>query len=563
MTSTEVVPAASDAGRDLFRSVLGDSDKSSALGIFGISDMKAKLSSFAEQAHSAMSEGAAQMAEVAGSVASDAVESSLEQVVALREELAQFGYEMCHLEVKMSLIPEVDVEFTVHEGASLDDFHEEEEELTELQSVLLHALARKKVLDDLVQRNAMRFETVKVILSVPPSVAVRLGFTKKVGEYSDSESEEDEEDRGSVKSVKSLRSAKSSRSRRLHRSGRLTKFQESQASTALPSAAHSEVPSQAPSNAASMVPPVQPAASSTPPAVSTVPDATPTGTSTLPSTGSFHSGSGLVHAGSFHNQSPHAPALHPASSFHSADGSPPGVVRANSFNIAHAHIGGHGHSTLSHTTSFNLAHADSFRCSASNHPAQQNMTRTPSLRVSSIDSVNINEGAQADAEGCSAVVPTFGSGEVASTLAAADQLPQAAPMMQASPLAAADQLPQAVPMMQASPLAATDQLPQAAPMMQASPLAAADQLPQAAPMMQASPLAAADQLPQAAPMMQASPHAATGQPLQAAQVMQASTNSFRMSAPATSTQPLPINFVQYPSRPQPQIVYASPPTIYR
>eukprot|EP00930_Biecheleria_cincta_P059145 TRINITY_DN44902_c0_g1_i1.p1 TRINITY_DN44902_c0_g1~~TRINITY_DN44902_c0_g1_i1.p1 ORF type:complete len:238 (+),score=58.90 TRINITY_DN44902_c0_g1_i1:78-791(+) len=153
-------------------------------------DGASTMAAFGEELNLAVSEGATQFAQHAHTAASNAVESSLDQVVSLRGELSKYGYEMKHLQVKMSVVPEVDVEFIIHDGASLANFSEKEEQLTELQSVLLHALEKKAALDGIVARRGMVFQSVSVILSVPPSVAVKLGFQKDALNPDDSEPKE-------------------------------------------------------------------------------------------------------------------------------------------------------------------------------------------------------------------------------------------------------------------------------------------------------------------------------------------------------------------------------------
>lgn len=143
-----------------------------------VKDGAVTMAAFGEEFNEAVSDGATQLAQHAHEAASNAVESSLDQVVALRGELSKYGYEMKHLQVKMSVVPEVDVEFIIHDGASLANFPEKEEHLTELQRVLLHALEKKAALDGIVSRRGMVFQSVSVILSVPPSVAVKLGFQR-------------------------------------------------------------------------------------------------------------------------------------------------------------------------------------------------------------------------------------------------------------------------------------------------------------------------------------------------------------------------------------------------
>lgn len=158
-----------------------------------VKDGASTMAAFGEEFNEAVSDGATQLAQHAHTAASNAVESSLDQVVALRGELSKYGYQMKHLQVKMSVVPEVDVEFIIHEGASLANFPESEEHLTELQRVLLHALEKKATLDGIVSRRGMVFQSVSVILSVPPSVAVKLGFQKGKPETDDLETKDGNE----------------------------------------------------------------------------------------------------------------------------------------------------------------------------------------------------------------------------------------------------------------------------------------------------------------------------------------------------------------------------------
>mmetsp|Transcript_96834 Transcript_96834/g.289213 ORF Transcript_96834/g.289213 Transcript_96834/m.289213 type:complete len:361 (-) Transcript_96834:70-1152(-) len=186
-------PAADQGGvgRDLLRAafgnVLGDSPGPMA-GISSIAAMK----NAAARAHQAMKETTSKMAAQASAAASDAIESSLEQIVAFREDLFKYGYEMNGILVKMSIVPEVEVEFLIHEGASLEDFPEEEEELTDVQHLLLQALEKKASLDELASRNGMVFTAVKVVLTVPPSVCIGLGFRGRPGDSSSGSSDGEE-----------------------------------------------------------------------------------------------------------------------------------------------------------------------------------------------------------------------------------------------------------------------------------------------------------------------------------------------------------------------------------
>eukprot|EP00812_Abedinium_dasypus_P009064 NODE_2780_length_876_cov_192.643118.p2 GENE.NODE_2780_length_876_cov_192.643118~~NODE_2780_length_876_cov_192.643118.p2 ORF type:complete len:202 (+),score=70.44 NODE_2780_length_876_cov_192.643118:105-710(+) len=110
--------------------------------------------------------------------ADQATEASVKQIVALRKLLHPTGYEMRSLELKMGLIPRLEVFFKIRPGASMA-LSFVDQELTHLQGVVIQMLEQKTYLDSLVARNGMIFKSLRVILTVPPAVAVKMGFKKR------------------------------------------------------------------------------------------------------------------------------------------------------------------------------------------------------------------------------------------------------------------------------------------------------------------------------------------------------------------------------------------------
>eukprot|EP00811_Abedinium_folium_P005953 NODE_15479_length_1048_cov_4.095548.p1 GENE.NODE_15479_length_1048_cov_4.095548~~NODE_15479_length_1048_cov_4.095548.p1 ORF type:complete len:348 (-),score=117.24 NODE_15479_length_1048_cov_4.095548:3-938(-) len=108
--------------------------------------------------------------------ADQATQVAVKQIIALKEVLYPVGYEMRSLELKLGLSPQLEVYFRIRAGADMSMFQSDQEELTELQRAVILMLRQKAQLDAMVERNGMVFKSLRVILSVPPSVSVRLGF---------------------------------------------------------------------------------------------------------------------------------------------------------------------------------------------------------------------------------------------------------------------------------------------------------------------------------------------------------------------------------------------------